>query len=266
MLRFRHSLFILPLLALVPTFVRAEPFRFPTGKVGTHAELKYVSGLPVLIASGTPEEIGEGVGALAVKPAPTVLDYPRGLLKLFNADMLYGIFLRSGRSMYDRFPAEYKSELDAIVKGSGTDQDRLIVGNTLFDLKKLLACSAVMIEPGRSATGGSLLGRNLDYPSLGYIQEYSLVTVYRPKGKHAFASVGFPGLVGCLSGMNDAGLALAILEVMRNQGRRNTVRRRGNALRLMLPQAAGRMHHHRRGEETADRHEADNDDEPGIGR
>jgi predicted choloylglycine hydrolase len=60
----------------------------------------------------------------------------------------------------------------------------------------------------------ALLGRNLDYPSLGYAHEYSLVTVYRPDGaRHAFASVGFPGLVGCLSGMNDAGLSLAILEV-----------------------------------------------------
>ena len=58
-----------------------------------------------------------------------------------------------------------------------------------------------------------LFGRNLDYPSLGYIHEHTLVTVYRPTGKHAFASVGFPGLVGVLSGMNDAGLTLAVLEV-----------------------------------------------------
>jgi isopenicillin-N N-acyltransferase like protein len=58
------------------------------------------------------------------------------------------------------------------------------------------------------------LGRNLDYPSLGYAQEFTLVTVYRPKdAKHAFATVGFPGLMGCLSGMNDAGLAVAVLEV-----------------------------------------------------
>ena len=47
----------------------------------------------------------------------------------------------------------------------------------------------------------------------GTAHEYSLVTVYRPDGKHAFASIGFPGLVGCLSGMNDAGLAVAVLEV-----------------------------------------------------
>jgi isopenicillin-N N-acyltransferase-like protein len=39
------------------------------------------------------------------------------------------------------------------------------------------------------------------------------VTVYRPDGKHAFATVGFPGLVGCLSGINDAGLSLGVLEV-----------------------------------------------------
>src|SRR5262249_6700861 len=74
--------------------------------------------------------------------------------------------------------------------------------------------SAQLAEPARSATGGPLFGRNLDYPSLGYADKYSLVTVYRPNGKHAFVSVGYPGLIGCLSGMNDAGLTVAVLEVL----------------------------------------------------
>ena len=215
MLPIRRVLFILPLFVfLFAADARSEPFRFPAGKVGARAELKYVSGLPVLVASGTPGEIGEAVGTLALKPEPKVLDYPRGLLKAFNAEKYYGIFARSGTAMYNRFPADYKTELDSMSRSAGVDKERLIVGNTLFDIKKLFACSALMIEPERSATGGPLLGRNLDYPSLGYIHQYSLVTVYRPQGKHAFAAVGFPGLVGCLSGMNDAGLALAILEVM----------------------------------------------------
>src|SRR5262249_37192923 len=47
----------------------------------------------------------------------------------------------------------------------------------------------------------------------GYVHQYSLVTVYRPKKGRAFAAVGFPGLVGVLSGMNEAGLSLAVLEV-----------------------------------------------------
>jgi isopenicillin-N N-acyltransferase-like protein len=215
MLRSCRTFLALWLFALfLPVPARAEPFRFPAGKVGSRAELKYVSGLPVLVVSGTPEEIGDAVGMLALKPAPDVIDYPRGLLKEFKVDGLYGIFVRSGTTMYNRFPPEYKAELDAMAQSSGVAKEKLIVGNTLFDIKKILACSAVLIDPGRSATGGALLGRNLDYPSLGYVQDYSLVTVYRPKGKHAFASVAFPGLVGCLSGMNDAGLSLAILEVM----------------------------------------------------
>ncbi len=89
----------------------------------------------------------------------------------------------------------------------------MTVSNTFFDLKNTFECSALMVEASRSATGGVLFGRNLDYPSMGYIHEHTLVTVYRPTGKHAFVSVGFPGLVGVLSGMNDAGLCLAVLEV-----------------------------------------------------
>jgi isopenicillin-N N-acyltransferase-like protein len=74
-------------------------------------------------------------------------------------------------------------------------------------------CSSLIVEPDRSATKGPLFGRNLDYFTLDVLDRYSLVTVCRPEGKHAFASIGFPGLFGCLSGMNDAGLALATHQV-----------------------------------------------------
>src|SRR5262249_11530995 len=212
---FRRSLFVAALFAVLVTSAtaRAEPYRFPTGKYG-NAELKYVGGLPVLVVSGTPEEIGEAVGVLAMKPDLKVLNYPRDLIKEFGAESLYPLIVRSGTHMYERFPAEYKTELDAMAKGAGISKEQLIVGNTLFDVKKLVACSALLVDPERSATGGSLLGRNLDYPALDNIQEHGLVTIYRPKGKHAFASVGFPGLMGVVSGMNDAGLTVAILEVM----------------------------------------------------
>ena len=90
-------------------------------------------------------------------------------------------------------------------------------GNTFPDISKAAGCASLIVGKERSATGGPLFGRNLDYPTLGYLQQYSLVTVYRPKGKHAFASIGFPGMIGCLSGMNDAGLALAVHEVRKTK-------------------------------------------------
>jgi predicted choloylglycine hydrolase len=49
------------------------------------------------------------------------------------------------------------------------------------------------------------------------IDRYNLLVVCRPKGKHAFASVGFPGLTTVVSGMNDAGLAIATLDVYQSK-------------------------------------------------
>jgi predicted choloylglycine hydrolase len=211
----RRSLLLLVSLAFLtaPCNVNAKaPFRFPTGKHGK-GELKYINGIPVLVVSGTPEEIGTAVGTLALKPARRVVSYPRGLLKALGAERTWGLFLNTGKGMFTRFPKPYHDELEAMARAAKVDRDGVIAGNTFFDLKKFLACSAVLVEKERSATGGPLLARNLDYPTLGYVHHYSLVTVYRPKGKHAFATVGFPGLVGTLSGMNDAGLALGVLEV-----------------------------------------------------
>jgi predicted choloylglycine hydrolase len=190
-----------------------EPFRYPEAKYDK-GELKYINGLPVLTVEGTPEEMGSAVGALAVRPAKRMHHYPEELLKHYCLHVFWEPFVTAGKKMVQQFPEDYRQELEAMARGGDIDPDLLAVGNTLFDLKKILACSALLVGPDRSDTGGPLLGRNLDYPPLGYAQEYSLVTVYRPAGgKHAFASVGFPGLVGCLSGINDAGLSLAILEV-----------------------------------------------------
>jgi hypothetical protein len=167
-------------------------FRYPTATT-EHGQLIYRNDLPILIVDGSPKEIGLAVGKLGLKAAPRAAAYPRELMATFGADFLWKIV--------------------AMAEGSGVDRENIVVGNTLFDLKKIFACSAVLVESNHSATSGPLLARNLDYPSLGFLHQYSLVTVYRPQGKHAFVSVGFPGLVGCLSGMNDAGLSVAILEV-----------------------------------------------------
>lgn len=190
----------------------AEPFRFPEANCEQGC-LRYVNGVPVLIVQGTPEEIGEAVGTLALAPARRMAVYPEDLLGHYGCLLLRPTFVRQGNRMWEHVPDDYQRELDAIGRASHIDRDSLVLGNTLFDLKKMLACSALLVEPRRSVTGEPLLARNLDYPALGYAQDYSLVTVYRPKGKHSFAAVGFPGLVGCLSGMNDAGLSLAVLEV-----------------------------------------------------
>lgn len=200
-------LFLLPLLAPA-----AEPARYTEGTHGA-GRLRYVNGLPVLTVAGTPEEIGEQVAVLTAAPLQRLVKYPRETLDALHIGFLMPQLVKVSNAMLPQFPADHRRELEAMAKQAGVPLDLAVLGNTLPDILKTTGCSTVIVEPARSAVKGPLFGRNLDYYNLGFLHDYSLVTVYRPKGKHAFAAIGFPGMVGCVSGINDAGLALATLEV-----------------------------------------------------
>ncbi len=217
--RFLAVLVLFSSVILAPALVWAgEPFRFPEGKHGK-GELKYRNGIPVLTVAGTPEEIGEQVAVLAGKPAVRLLDYPREALAAISnptaAKAAWPLVVQHCTRLLGNFPPDNRREFEAMVK-AGLNREALMVGNTAFDLKSQLAaffsCSALVVEAPRSRTGQPIFGRNMDYLSLGYLHEYTLVTVYHPEGKHAFASIGYAGSIGCLSGINDAGLALTVLE------------------------------------------------------
>lgn len=199
-----------------------RPFRFPEAR---HAggRLAYHAGVPVLRVSGTPQEIGEQLAVLSVRPAPRLLDFPEDLFRsLFRSRLLARALVRRaarvGGRLLDNFPDEPRRELEAMIS-TGLDRDRMVLGNTLYDLKnitlpQILGCSSLIVPAARSATGGPLFARNVDFFDLGYLHEYSLVTVRPRTGRAlAYATVGFPGTVGCFSGMNEAGLCLASHEV-----------------------------------------------------
>jgi hypothetical protein len=57
-----------------------------------------------------------------------------------------------------------------------------------------------------------LFGRTLDLYSYDVLDELSLVTVRRPQGRRAYATVGIAGLFAVIAGMNEAGVALATMD------------------------------------------------------
>ncbi len=190
----------------------AEPFRFPEGKHG-QGELKYINGLPVLVVAGKPEEIGAQMGTLALKPAAGAVRVFKDYLKKEGLEVLWPVLVKVSRQQFAKFPAEYQREVEAIAKASGVERDLLIVANTIEDLRKLAGCSGLVVEPGRSASGATLFGRNWDFMPLENLHAYSLVTVYRPAGKRAFVTVGFPGVITSASAMNADGFAFGGNEV-----------------------------------------------------
>jgi hypothetical protein len=226
----------------------AEPFRYKEGKHG-QAQLTYINDVPVLILKGSPKEIGEQTGVLAVRQAKPLFGFPRdyflgecGLMILKSnptwnkqnkqfkdaiqsADQfLWPLVLKKAASLENGFPESQKTELKAIADAAGKDVvslPHLVAVNGMFDLghvpqsELVRGCSSVIVPPQHSATKGLLFGRNLDFYHFDYLHHYSLLMVYQsndPK-KHSFASAGFPGFVGSFTGMNDAGLTIASHEV-----------------------------------------------------
>lgn len=198
---------------LLTTVVCAEEtFRYREAQYDG-AELRYFGTIPVLTVSGSPEQMGQQQGKLGANLAQGILSYPKDLFQMLGREQGWLQHLELARKMRNQFPAHHLAELKAVAKSSGVSEEMLLAANTLADAYRArIGCSSLLVDAARSKTGGPLFGRNLDFYALGRLHQYSLVVVYRPVGKHAFVSIGFPGLLGCLSGMNDAGLALAVHE------------------------------------------------------
>jgi hypothetical protein len=176
------------------------------------AELRYIGDIPLLIFSGTPEEIGRHHAQLVKEPLKPALDLPKRFVAELGLEPLWPFMAQAGRTLMMNAPKRHQQELAAIAKESGVDDATLAVASTLLELRRI-GCSTLIVEPERSATGSPLFGRNFDFPTLGELPKYSVLAVYRPEGQHAFASIGFAGFAGVLTGMNDAGLTVAALDV-----------------------------------------------------
>jgi hypothetical protein len=210
-----------------------EPFRYPEAKNG-NAELKYIRGIPVLTVSGTPQAMGEQLGRLALKPATPLRTFADEFIAQHGWEPIYKLVLQTGNVLAPRFPPDHIQELEAAATASAWPRELLVFGNTILDLRRIVGCSAMIVETERSATGGPLLGRNLDWPSVARLHEYTFVVVYRPEGKRAFASITFPGVLGCTSGMNDAGLVVAMLDAFASRDEAASLNVLGMPTVLML--------------------------------
>jgi isopenicillin-N N-acyltransferase like protein len=207
---------LVAILCLGHSAFAAEPFRYPEARYG-NGELRYINGIPVLTATGSPEEIGAQIGALALKPSLGLVEHFREFLKRKGLDKISPIIYAASETLYRRFPDQYRREIEAMIKTAGADRNLVILGNTAFDLEQiLLGCSGLLVGPERSATGGTLYGRNCDFPFKDVIEQYSLVIVYRPTGRKAFAMVTFPGVLASNCGMNCDGLTLGANTVTRS--------------------------------------------------
>ena len=118
----------------------------------------------MLLAQGTPVELGEQVGTLALKPALDLTKLADRFIKENGWERLYPVLLKTGSLLLPQFPPDHRIELEAAAKTSGWPKDLLIFANTVPDLRKLTGCSALLVESAHAGTGGPLFRRKWTAP------------------------------------------------------------------------------------------------------
>src|SRR5688500_2287813 len=90
----------------------AEPFRYPQARHGK-GELKYIANIPVVLVEGTPAEMGEQLGTLALLPATPLLEIADGFIARHGWEKPFALVLATGNIFLPQFPPHHAEELDA---------------------------------------------------------------------------------------------------------------------------------------------------------
>jgi isopenicillin-N N-acyltransferase-like protein len=197
-----------------PSLVRAVPADDAAAVANLSTAATGVSPVPVEILDGSSETIGqthgrdlaESIGYLHetylsqfIKPGLQRM-VAMGVATIFEADLR----------------PEHRDELVALAAGAKQGEKEMMLEQCFLDVTAMSACSTIALPADAAPDHVARFGRNLEFFSLNIADKYSTLFVVRPTdGRYAFVSVGWPGLMGVLSGMNEHGLCLANMEVPR---------------------------------------------------
>ncbi len=137
------------------------------------------------------------------------------LKRFLRDDRVYRQALMASMAFRSRLEREHLEEIGAIAEAAKIDPGQMLLANCFLDLVPSMGCSTMALAADASSDGVARFGRNLDFPSYGIADKNSVLLIVKPKGRHGFAAVSWPGLVGVLSGMNEHGLCVANMEVGR---------------------------------------------------
>jgi isopenicillin-N N-acyltransferase-like protein len=171
--------------------------------------------VPLVRLSGSPGQVGQQHGDAL---RPTIRELHDKYLTAVLAGETELVMARVAATLFAGLSLpEHKAEVEALAKASGIDARDTMLGQCFLDLTPMTACSTVTLPGSAAPDGVARFGRNLDFPSLGVADKYTTLFVYKPTGRYAFVSVGWPGMIGVLSGMNEHGLTLSNMEVTRGR-------------------------------------------------
>lgn len=202
-----------------------HPMRGPKENVDPNAKgrLERVDGAVILHLKGTPYEMGYQHGALAREQVRRAMSRVDALLKEaqeevglppFAAKLILGL---EYRICMPYIPERYQREMEGLADGAGVDLNRLRWMLVVSELTER-NCSAFAVFG--KATGNDKLyhGRNFDWMIEAGLQDDAALICYEPDGYIPFASAGYLGSIGVLSGMNLEGISISQIGAVTKDG------------------------------------------------
>lgn len=216
----------LVLVTLLAGWIYISPGRGPREYVNPHADayLEIVDGAKVLHVKGSPYEMGYQQGALLRGEGTNGIAKFAQLLELGKRETGIPVFVfnlvldlvyrRCSPHILDR----YKREMEGLADGLGIDV-KVVRRMHVVSVVTERGCSCFSVF-GKATSDGTLYhGRNFDWIIEAGLQECGGVTLYEPEGLIPFASAGYLGLAGVLSGMNMEGIATGQIGAINKDGR-----------------------------------------------
>src|SRR5690606_12891824 len=127
------------------------------------------------------------------------------------------------RDILQYIPQEYQVEIFGISRFATTSLDTVAsgfqralmlhgahdIGHAMQDLM-LVGCSSVTAKGMYSLDGSIWMARNFDFYVSDAFAHNKIISFVEPQNGFKYASIGWPGMLGVVSGMNEKGLAVTI--------------------------------------------------------
>lgn len=200
---------VLVVIAILGAYFYLNPRRGPRLEVDPHknAYIEQINGTTVLHLKGSGYEMGFQHGALAqneVRSAMArfdqLLDRAREEVSMprFATEMVLDAVYRWCEK---DIPERYKREMEGLADGAGVPLKKLRRVHVISVVTER-DCSVFAVFGSATADGKTYLGRNFDWIMDAGLQNEAALILYEPEGYKPFASAGYLGFVGVLSGMN----------------------------------------------------------------
>ncbi len=170
--------------------------------------------IPVIQLAGTPTQIGAQHGQRLADAIHLLHD--RYILAIFSDPQRHHAASLAADAFQRYLSTDQREEIGALADASQLDPGEIMLCQCFLDLSAVAACSTITLSPDAAPDHIARFGRNLDFPSLGIADRYTTLFIYHPSGGIQFAVVGWPGMIGAVSGMNELGLTIASMEVPRD--------------------------------------------------